>query len=77
MMINCSFAIFGARSITAATACADSSAGMMPSRPREADERVQRLGISRVTVFDALFVAQPGVFRADRRVIQARRNAVG
>ena len=62
----------GARRIASATACADSSAGMMPSVRDSKRRGLERFAIAGRDVFGAAGVVQPGVLRADQRVIQAR-----
>src|ERR1035441_7574036 len=44
---------------------------------REFGERVERLVVGGIGVFDTLKVAQPGVLGPDGRVIQTRRDTVG
>ena len=62
----------GARAIASATACADSSAGMMPFGPREQPRRGERLGVGGRDVLGAAAVVQPGVLRADHARNPAR-----
>ena len=62
-MISSSGLICGARRITSAPA-------------GELCERAQRLVVGRVSVFDPLLVPEPGMFGADRRVVQSGGDAV-
>ncbi len=61
----CPFAA-GARFITSAIACADSSAGMIPSVRASCSAAAERLRIACRGVFGALPVVQPGVLGTDQ-----------
>ena len=73
-MMNPSFGIEGARLITSARACDDSSAGIIPST------RASMLAASSasrsldVRVFDAPLAMQLGVLGPYRRIIESRGN---
>ena len=64
-------------SSTRASACAGSSAGMMPSVRGQPAERVERLVVGRADVAGPAGVAQEGVLRADAGVVEAGGDRVG
>ena len=67
----------GARRIASATACDDSSAGMMPSVRDSSLRGRERFGVGRRKRTRARFsIVQPRVLRADHGVIQTRRDRV-
>ena len=66
--------IFGARAINSASACADSSAGMMPSMRASVRAAATRRVIAHGRVLGAMPVGEPRVLGTDRRIIEARRN---
>ena len=68
------FFIFGARFITSATACADSSAGMIPSVRARGRRRFERLRIRRRHILRSARIAQCRMLRPNRRIIQSRRH---
>ena len=74
--IRWSFGFVGASSITLASACAGSSAGMMPSSAAAELERLQRLVVGRREVGDAADVVQPGMLGADAGIVEAGRDRV-
>ena len=75
--IRWSFGFFGASSITLASACAGSSAGMMPSSLRAELEGGQRLLVGRREIGHAADVVQPGMLRADAGIVEAGRDRMG
>ena len=60
-----------------ATACALSSAGMIPSVSDSRRKRLERLGVGDRDVLGAAGVLEPRELRADARIVEARRDRMG
>ena len=69
-----SFFIFGARLMHSATACDDSSAGIMPSIRARPAAGVERLLIAGRHVLGASLIVQQRVLGTDRRIVESGRN---
>ena len=76
MTISASFGIVGARRMTCASACAGSSAGMMPSRREQSLKASSASSSVADDVFDAAELVQPGMLGADAGVVEAGGDRV-
>ena len=71
------FFILGARLTSSATACADSSAGIIHSVRASKSRGLERLRIRRRDILGPARIPQCRVLRPNRRIIQPGRNRMG